>query len=279
MKTIILVILAISISVVSVSHGAGQPEKRSAEGDSATNTEKVAVSKQNQQSAEKEAIERLICETQVQQQQNAQESHTKQEVAIEWKLVKYTKWLVIVGGLQALILLLTVAVIHIQVITTRNTERAWVMAQIDGDRKQWRDGKVHIVLGSGTGGDSTGTWIVLSCHNEGKSPGWIYEKKVKFEVFSSVNPKPDFNSLPTVFKGREPIGIGQSAIPNITELPRLEIAEGHAKPGDKMVIYGMVKYRDIFKKKRKVTFGYQIVESADGYILERLSEAPYNNNT
>ncbi len=160
-----------------------------------------------------------------------------------------------------------------------NSERAWVMAQIEGDKAKWADRKVHIVLGSGTGGDSTGTWIVLSCHNEGKSPGWIYEKRVKFEVVSKVNPTPDFDSLPIVFEGREPIGIGQTAIPNVTNLHRLETAMGHAKSGDMMLIYGIVKYQDIFKEKRTVTFGYRITQGDRDYTFERLSEARYNENT
>lgn len=160
-----------------------------------------------------------------------------------------------------------------------NSERAWIMAQVEGDRAKWNDGKVHIVLGSGTDGDSTGAWIVLSCHNEGKSPAWIYEKRVKFEVVHRVNPEPDFDSLPVVFRGREPIGIGQSAIPNITKLHRLEIAEGHSKSGDAMIIYGIVKYRDIFDERRHVTFGYRILRAANDYTLERLSEHAYNDNT
>src|SRR5713226_6538956 len=180
--------------------------------------------------------------------------------------------------IAAFTILLFVGVVW-QIHTSKAIERAWVMAQIDGDRKKWSDGKVHIVEGSGTSGDSTGTWIILSCHNEGKSPAWIYEKRVKFEVVPRVNPAPDFDSLPVVFNGREPIGIGQAAIPNVTKLHRLEIAEGHTKPADMMIIYGIVKYHDIFKEIRTATFGYQITREAEGYTLERLTEAAYNDNT
>ncbi len=180
--------------------------------------------------------------------------------------------------IAAFTILLFIGVIW-QIHTSKAIERAWVMAQIDGDRKKWADGKVHIVEGSGTSGDSTGTWIILTCHNEGKSPAWIYEKRVKFEVVPRVNPAPDFDSLPVVFNGREPIGIGQAAIPNVTKLHRLEIAEGHAKSGDIMVIYGIVKYHDIFKESRTATFGYQITREAEGYTLGRLTEAAYGENT
>ena len=194
-------------------------------------------------------------------------------------LTGFTGALVFIGAVQAGILVWTIKAINRQTITAQNSERAWVMAQIDGDREKWSDGKVHIVKGSGTSGDSTGTWIILSCHNEGKSPAWIYEKRVKFELVPRVNPAPDFDSLPVAFNGREPIGIGQAAIPNVTKLHRLEIAEGHAKSGDMMIIYGIVKYHDIFKEIRTATFGYQITREAEGYTLERLTEAAYNDNT
>ena len=187
-------------------------------------------------------------------------------------VASFTGMLVIVGVLQWWL-------IHRQDQHFRMSERAWVMAQIDGDRRKWSDGKVHILEGSGTSGDSTGTWIILSCHNEGKSPAWIYEKRVKFEVAPRLNPAPDFDSLPVVFNGREPIGIGQAAIPNVTKLHRLEIAEGHTKPGDMMIIYGIVRYHDIFKESRTATFGYQITGESEGYILGRLTESAYNDNT
>jgi len=42
------------------------------------------------------------------------------------------------------------------------------------------------------------------------------------------------------------------------------------------VIYGFVKYRDIFKKQRTTTFGYRITNG----VLKRLENYPkYNENT
>jgi hypothetical protein len=46
-----------------------------------------------------------------------------------------------------------------------------------------------------------------------------------------------------------------------------------------MLIYGIVKYHDIFKEKRTVTVGYRIIEGDEDYALERLSEAGYKENT
>jgi hypothetical protein len=207
------------------------------------------------------------------------ENQDEKNIAIQRKLANFTLCLVVVGIIQAAILAFTICAIRGQTKTIQNTERAWVMAQIDGDREKWYDGKIHIVLGSGASGDSTSTWIVLSCHNEGKSPGWIYEKRMKLEVVSKVDPAPDFDSFPVAFTGREPIGIGQAGVPNVTELPRVETAEGHAKSDEVMVVCGIVKYHDIFGKKRTTTFGYRIIEGTKDYTLERLSETPYNNNT
>jgi len=41
-----------------------------------------------------------------------------------------------------------------------NSERAWVMADVEWDTGKRVDGKAHVVEGSGTDGDTTGIYIV-----------------------------------------------------------------------------------------------------------------------
>src|SRR5258708_10541068 len=156
-------------------------------------------------------------------------ANSSEDKETQRKLVEFTKWLAIVGGLQLLALIVQAIVFwrtldqvkaqanlmrvhadHLEnlvaagqanaeaarnnAIATKdsasaliNSERAWVMAEIEGDRGKWADGKVHIVEGSGTSGDSTGTWIILGCKNEGNKPGWIYAKRSIFHGGSSPN--------------------------------------------------------------------------------------------
>ena len=113
-----------------------QPKQRIVQGGSPSDSNKTTVSKENQQPSENEAIERLISVIQAQQQQEAQarqsqERQTTQDTEIQRKLAKYTRALVYVGILQAVVLLLTVIVIYMQIATTRGIERAWMVAYVD----------------------------------------------------------------------------------------------------------------------------------------------------
>jgi hypothetical protein len=183
--------------------------------------------------------------------------------------------MVLVGVVQALVLAGTIFVIWKQISTARNAQRAWVMVDVEHNAKKWADGKVHILEGSGTDGNTTAFYAVLVCRNEGSSPCWIDEKRVKFEIVSSLPPNPNLESAQFIQVGPIPIGTGR-ALPNTDILPFEPIAMGHQEPRKMTVIYGIVKYRDIFKKCRQTTFAYRILNGE----LRRLEGYPeYNKNT
>ncbi|MGA2606665.1 MAG: hypothetical protein ABSH01_04310 [Terriglobia bacterium] len=182
---------------------------------------------------------------------------------------------VIVGIVQTLVLAGTIFVIWKQMSTARNAQRAWVMVEIEHNAKKWADGEVHVLEGSGTGGDTTTFYAVLVCRNEGSSPGWIDEKRVKFEIVSSLPPRPNLECAQFVQAGPIPIGTGQ-ALPPTDILPFEPVAMGRQEHGKLTVVYGVVKYRDIFDKRRETTFAYRILNGE----LRRLEGYPeYNKNT
>ena len=179
--------------------------------------------------------------------------------------------LVLVGVVQTLVLAGTIFVIWKQLSTARNAQRAWVMVDVEHNDKKWADGQVHVIEGSGTGGNTTAFYAILVCRNEGSSPGWIDEKRVKFEIVSSLPSRPDFESPQFNQAGPIPIGTAQ---PNA--VPFEPIAVGHQEDKKLTVIYGIVKYRDIFGKRRWTTFAYRILNGE----LRRLEGYPeYNKNT
>ena len=183
--------------------------------------------------------------------------------------------LVVVGIVQGLVLAGTILIIWKQVSTARNAQRAWVMVDVEHNAKKWADGEVHILEGSGTGGDTTAFYAVLVCRNEGSSPGWIDEKRVKFEIVSSLPPRPNLESAEFIQAGPTPIGTGR-AFPHTDILPFEPVAMGHQEHGKMSVIYGIVKYRDIFHERRETTFAYRILDGE----LKRLEGYPeYNKNT
>ncbi len=153
-----------------------------------------------------------------------------------------------------------------------NSERAWVMADVEWDTGKWADGKAHVLEGSGTGGDTTGIYIVLTCRNEGRSPAWIEEKRARFEIADVLPDTPDLSSAEFVQTGLQPIGVGGA-----NQSPWQATAKGHEAPGKMMTVYGIVKYRDIFDKPRETTFGYRITPSRELVRLEGKRE--YNRHT
>ena len=183
--------------------------------------------------------------------------------------------LVIVGIFQALVLAGTIVVIWKQISTSRNAQRAWLMVDVEHDATKWADGKVHILEGGGTGGDTTSFHAVLVCRNEGSSPGWIDEKRVKFEIVSSLPHRPNLESAQSIQAGPRPIGPGQGPS-HMDSWHFVAEAMGHQKQGEMTVIYGLVKYRDIFSRRRETTFGYRVLNGE----LTRLEGYPeYNKNT
>jgi hypothetical protein len=183
--------------------------------------------------------------------------------------------MIIFEVVQALVLVGTIIVIWKQVSTARNAQRAWVMTEIEHDTKKWADGKVHVLQGSGSGGETTALYAVLVCKNEGNSPAWIDEKRVKFEIVNSLPHKPNLESAEFIKAGPIPIGTGR-ALTHTDALQFQPVAAGRQQDERMAVIYGIVRYRDIFGKHRETTFGYRI---ADGEIRRLEGYPEYNKNT
>jgi len=170
-------------------------------------------------------------------------------------------------------ILLFIGVIF-QVRTSRAIERAWVLAEI-----QWQEGEGHVFQGHSIEGKTerrnTAAFVQLVCKNEGNSPAWIEEKRMKFAIFSTLPEKPPLEKADIIQHGREPLGVGRIDEP-ITRQTAMPLAEGQAEHGQLSIIYGAVKYRDVFGKRRITTFGYQVTMD---FKLKRLEGYPkYNDN-
>jgi hypothetical protein len=181
---------------------------------------------------------------------------------------------------QAVILYLTIRILRKQNSTAMNAQRAWVTVDVKHDDTKWADEKTHILKGTTytsdgnggtTGGDNTSFYAVLICKNEGSSPGWIEEKRARFEIVTSLPPGPELRSAQVIQTGPMPLGPGQT-----DELRFVPVAKGRQEEGKNAVIYGVVRYRDIFGKHRQTTFAYKLLNNE----LSRLEGYPeYNRNT
>ncbi len=146
------------------------------------------------------------------------------------------------------------------------------MATVEWDTGKWADKKAHVLEGSGSGGDTTGIYIVLTCRNEGRSPAWIEEKRAKFEIVDVLPHTPDLSSADFIQVGPEPIGVGRA-----NQIAWQATATGHEGLEKAMTVYGIVTYRDIFDRLHETTFGYRITTGRELVRLEDMRE--YNKST
>jgi hypothetical protein len=125
---------------------------------------------------------------------------------------------------------------------------------------------------SGNGKTTTGVYVELTCGNQGKSPAWITEKRAAFQIVKELPREPDMSSTEIIQHEPEPMGTGAASTYKwSTE------CEGRHGPHSLTVLYGVVKYRDIFAKERETRFGYFLTVDR---VWERLAKYPrYNMNT
>jgi len=132
------------------------------------------------------------------------------------------------------------------------SERAWIMAELSLSSNglpltQWND---HAAGGV----PKTNIYVNLRCINDGDSPAWITEKSARLFIGSGdelpVTPKLAKEDI--LEEGFDPLGPGKDAVyeGNIT-------GTGRHSTQTATIIYGVVKYRDIFGENRETGFCYQ----------------------
>jgi hypothetical protein len=148
-----------------------------------------------------------------------------------------------------------------------SAERAWVMVEIHWTgqrggllRSESSDGKIR-----------TGAFVSLICRNQGRTPAWIVERHIRVEVTNSVAPKPELRGAEISYD-LEPLAVGGRDSIQHWSL----IGDGWAGMGAATLIYGVVKYRDVFSPSRETWFGYMV--AADG-SLAPVAHPEYNKNT
>jgi hypothetical protein len=150
-----------------------------------------------------------------------------------------------------------------------NSERAWVLTQMGWDKEgacqphrivRPTDNSVHTLMN-----------VRVVYRNYGRTPAWITEKHIKIEVTNTVEPLPDFSGA-TVAYNIEPIAGEQEP----EWKPKNMTGEGWGPDsGQFTLVYGLVKYRDVFGEARETRFGYILVNG----LFERMAHPEYNKNT
>jgi hypothetical protein len=153
-----------------------------------------------------------------------------------------------------------------------NSERAWLMVDL-----QWEGGGRSKLVNTssliqGTLVEKTAACVDSIILNNGRSPAWIIEKRINMAISENIPPEPELQLVPVSDPILEPIATSGKST-------------WHAEPGCKgkpdvgkiTIIFGMIKYRDIFNKTRETRFGYMVSPGRD---LERIPSYPeYNKYT
>jgi len=168
-----------------------------------------------------------------------------------------------------------------QVEALESSERAWLMAE--GKER------VNIIVGEAmvrgvSSGPTSSINFVLQYRNAGRVPCWITEKRVQFLLpdLKALPSEPFFDESAHVDDFPETAAVGEVLT---IEFHHLTCKGEHVvilnnvddQPGENTpIVYGIIKYRDVFGTDRETRFGYQI--SPHGR-LRRIRSARYNNNT
>jgi hypothetical protein len=147
-------------------------------------------------------------------------------------------------------------------------ERAWVMIDIE-----WQVG-VHILKSEGTKGNSTAIFVNFICRNEGKSFAQITEKGYVFQIVQTLPQEPEFSQIDIFHHASEYISPDSSTVPYQLH----GITGGHLKSSNMMVLYGRVKYTDVYGE-HETRFAYQITDMGNLDRFPVSSYPEYNKHT
>jgi hypothetical protein len=154
--------------------------------------------------------------------------------------------------------------------TTRNLERAWVMAHLD-----WWDGLRignNTSIENGNHLESTSVRLKLICKNRGRSLARIDDVLGRIDIASkAIRGRPKESSLSS-------LGQADSIQPDseVVKLMALTCVGKNTRQLS-IFVYVLIKYRDIFGKRRETSLGYVIDYFANIYRQEALPER--NRNT
>lgn len=152
----------------------------------------------------------------------------------------------------------------------------WIMVNVE-----YSPGMTGPFLGTSSGKDIEGVqrhtdfMFRFDCVNHGRTPALITEKAAILIMVpkGKLPNKPDLSSLKIIDSRVEPLAAGERSKQGKDEYLSVP---GYQGLDDWVVLYGVVRYRDVFGRNRQTTFGYEVTL---GHKIERLSGYPkYNEN-
>lgn len=185
---------------------------------------------------------------------------------------KITDWLMV--GLTVAYVFVSILIffaVKKELSIAMNSERAWIVVSMG-----WKEGMDQGIFGESVsfGAKTWHVFVLLTCQNHGRTPAWITERRIGLLSGSKEIPKkPPLASARILTTAYQTLLVGTPGYgteEQVTSDAPIGTEEGR-------VIYGAVKYRDIYGKSRKTNFGFRIDRN---YRLHPMDEYPeYNKHT
>lgn len=196
------------------------------------------------------------------QSRNNADPNTDHETLLTW----FTGVLAVMAVIQSIILGLTVHAIDRQTSTVQNSERAWILADLDNERG---------VYGGGWSTDSPYSDLTLTCKNDGKTPAWITEIRARLEIAEAAPTRPILH--PERHGDFVDQGVRPLAVDGAPCVVQVDCHGNRSRDsGLKAFVYGVIKYRSVFGPDRQTWFGYEIGGTRP---WARMTNPEYNNYT
>jgi len=238
--------MSIGIWVFAAQHV--PPEQRVVQSNGTANAHKAEEAKQSEQATANEAARKQ--EVDAQKLKEAEEQK-QEEMAIEWKIVKYTRWLVIVGAIQFLALIVQAVMFFLTLRQMRDSSQRQLRAYVCLDsgmlafEENAFEAQVHMRNCGQTPAYKVRQWMHV----------WIESYPLQVTL---PEPTQDFPMSVAVLPpdgehimAREP-GIQPPA-------PAVTLGGPHRT----VYVYGKVSYRDIFGKEQRTEYRL-VFGGADG---------------
>jgi hypothetical protein len=152
-----------------------------------------------------------------------------------------------------------------------SSERAWVIVYLG-----WPHGEQQGMLGESIsfGVQTWNIYLSLTCQNHGRTPAWITE--ISIGLLDTSKEIPGNPPLEYARQLETPSDTLLSSAPGYSTTEQVSSDKPIASEEGR-VVFGAVKYRDVYGENRQTTFGYRVTK---GFRLERLFGYPeYNKHS
>jgi len=144
-----------------------------------------------------------------------------------------------------------------------NAERAWITASVE-----WISGLGRMIQGD----NESSVTVRFTFENQGRTPAWLTSRVYGCLIRDTVPEEPDFNTI----QPKEGLAVMVTKAQFIEDKTLTDY--GDVSRAKFIIVYGAVKYRDIFDVTHSTVFGYRIFPSYKDKIEPFLDFPKYNTN-